>query len=155
MSSRAASIEDLVRQAGQAHTLRSLGFAFTDIGKRLGVSTATAWRRYWWWMQWGGPTLCGHDIGPLPVTRCITAPPGRLRMPRLDGPELMRLEPRPAVRCRARRRRDRHPCQAFAMHGGFVCRLHGGAAAQVRDAAAARHTSAKAAQILAGLGRAA
>ena len=152
MTGRPAPVEDVVRQAVGAYTLRGLGYAFADIGAKLGLSTATAWRRYWWMVSWGLPTQRGHDVGPLPVTRRITAPSGRPRPIRLDGPEFMRLEPRPAVRCRAQRRRGRGPCQAFALHGGFVCRLHGGAAPQVRAAAAARHTSAKAAQLLAGLG---
>jgi hypothetical protein len=42
-----------------------------------------------------------------------------------------------AVRCTARRR-DGQPCRAFAITGGYVCRVHGGHARQVRAAAARR-----------------
>jgi hypothetical protein len=147
-------LDELVRQAAQAYRLhRDVGLPFADIGARLGISTATAWRRFRWWADWGLPTHHGRDVGPLPVIRRTTAPPRRPRLPLLDpGPELMRLEPRPGVRCRARRRRDRQPCRAYAIHGGTVCRLHGGAAPQVREAARARHTSDKARLTLARLG---
>lgn len=40
-------------------------------------------------------------------------------------------------RCTARRT-DGTPCGAWAIRGGFVCRMHGGAAPQVRAAAHAR-----------------
>jgi hypothetical protein len=40
-------------------------------------------------------------------------------------------------RCTAHRS-DGTPCGAWAIRGGFVCRMHGGAAPQVRAAAHAR-----------------
>jgi hypothetical protein len=54
-------------------------------------------------------------------------------------------------RCRARRR-DGKRCRAWAIRGGYVCRMHGGAAPQVRAKARARLESARIVRELAARG---
>lgn len=138
-----------VREGTEVLRLRRNGHTFTEIGARLGLSATTAWRRYWWLLDWTLPSHYGLPNGPIPPLRGTRAVPrGRPCLPTLDHPELYRLRPRPAVPCKARRK-DGQPCGAYAIHGGTVCRMHGGAAPQVKRAAAERHTRAKAAALLA------
>jgi hypothetical protein len=48
---------------------------------------------------------------------------------------------RQARRCRARRKNG-EPCKAYAMAGGYVCRMHGGASPRARQAAYVRRLEA-------------
>jgi hypothetical protein len=48
---------------------------------------------------------------------------------------------RQARRCRARRKNG-EPCEAYAITGGYVCRMHGGASPRARRAAYVRQTEA-------------
>lgn len=113
------------------------GLSFAQIGERLGLSTTTAWRRYWFYNDWvslphfyGVP---GGDRLPQRGTRAI--PRGRPCSMMLDHPE---LRPRRSQGCTAYRRRGRGPCGAWAVRGATVCRMHGGSAPQVKRAAAER-----------------
>ncbi len=133
-------------EAGRALRLARAGCTYRDSGVRLGLSTASAWRRH----RWAVAVLSSSEDVALPSTRGVCPP--ALRPVYLDGPdrELMRLRPRPARRCAARRKRG-GPCGAWAIHGGVVCRMHGGAAPQVRSAARVRHSWVKAGALLAAM----
>ncbi|MBP2365047.1 helix-turn-helix domain-containing protein [Pseudonocardia parietis] len=133
-------------EAGQVLRLVRAGYTYREIAALVGLSTTTAWRRHRWAVQ----VLTGRDETPLPTMREVRP---RMRAPvytSSPGRELMRLRPRPAVRCSARRKTG-GPCGCWAVHGARVCRMHGGAAPQVRRAAEARHRREKARQILAAL----
>ena len=136
------------REAAIAVRMVRDGWTIREVADRLGVSPATAWRRYWW----GEALAVLPDDAPLPTTRGVRPSVRNWHTwSAYRDPELFRLEPRPAVRCRAHRKSDRQRCGAMAVHGGKVCRMHGGLAPQVRRAADSRHSRAKATVMLARL----
>ncbi|MFF2384064.1 hypothetical protein [Streptomyces sp. NPDC058108] len=64
------------------------GFTFRQAGARLGLTTTTAWRRYWWLMDWTLPHRLGTRDGPIPPQRGTRAcPRGRPYLPTVDGPD--------------------------------------------------------------------
>ncbi len=120
---------DLVVKVEQGRRVFALvgfggGLSFRAAGERLGLSTTTAWRRYWFLLDWTLPTSEGRPAGPIPPQRGTRAiPNGRPCRPTRDHPELRQGSRRPAIRCRGDRR-DGEPCRAFAVHGDVRCRMH-------------------------------
>lgn len=63
------------------------GHSFRSAAAALGMSATTAWRRYWWFMDWMLPSRYGRRDGPLPPQRGTAAcPRGRPYLPTVDGP---------------------------------------------------------------------
>lgn len=63
------------------------GFTFRQAGTQLGLTPTTAWRRYWWFMDWSLPHRLGVRDGPVPPQRGTRAcPRGRPYLPTVDGP---------------------------------------------------------------------
>jgi hypothetical protein len=57
-----------------------------EAARRLGLSTTTAWRRYWFVMDSSLPAYYGKPSGPIPPQRGTRAcPNGRPYLPTLDG----------------------------------------------------------------------
>lgn len=75
------------------------GLSFRQAAGRLGLSTTTAWRRYWWWMDSTLPAHWGYTNGPIPPQRGTRAcPRGRPYLPTYDGPNAKpRRSRRPAA----------------------------------------------------------
>jgi len=64
------------------------GASFRQAAAALDLSLTTAWRRYWWFMDWTLPGFYGCRDGPIPPQRGTRAcPRGRPFLPTLDGPE--------------------------------------------------------------------
>lgn len=69
----------VVRLVTAGHSIRSAAAA-------LGMSPSTAWRRYWFAMDWTLPAYYGREWGPVPPQRGTRAcPRGRPWLPTLDG----------------------------------------------------------------------
>jgi hypothetical protein len=63
------------------------GSSIRSAAAQLGMSYTTAWRRYWWVVDFELPTRWGVKRGPLPPQRGTKAcPRGRPWQPTLDGP---------------------------------------------------------------------
>lgn len=63
------------------------GLTFRQAAAQLGMSTATAWRRYWWFMDWLLPERWGVRSRRIPPQRGTRAcPRGRPWIAELDGP---------------------------------------------------------------------
>lgn len=74
------------------------GATFRQAAAELGLSLTTAWRRYWFVLDWTLPGHYGQPSGPIPPLRGTAAcPRGRPWMPTLDGPGRP-LGRRPATR---------------------------------------------------------
>jgi hypothetical protein len=57
-----------------------------EAARILGLSPTTAWRRYWWYMDWTLPAHYGKPFGPIPPQRGTRAcPKGRPYLPTVDG----------------------------------------------------------------------
>lgn len=64
------------------------GRTFREAGAALGLSATTAWRRYWFALDWALPAYYGRPDGPIPPQRGTRAcPRGRPYLPTLDGPD--------------------------------------------------------------------
>lgn len=64
----------------------SAGGSISSAARMLGMSTTTAWRRYWFVMDWTLPGTYGRSAGPIPPQRGTRAcPNGRPYLPTLDG----------------------------------------------------------------------
>lgn len=62
------------------------GATFRQAANTLGMSLTTAWRRYWFVMDWDLPRYYGRPCGPVPPQRGTRAcPSGRPWLPTLDG----------------------------------------------------------------------
>lgn len=135
-----------VEQGMQVFELRRAGYSFAAAGAALGLSTTTAWRRWWFIDDWTLPGFYGHraltEIPPQRGTRAC--PRGRPCLPALDhrAVELPRY-------CMATRR-DGEPCGNRPRRGGRVCRMHGGSAPQVLARAAERQALVDRAERAAG-----
>lgn len=130
-------------QAQRVFNLIAAGAGFREAGQRTGLSTTTAWRRYWWLQDWTLPAFYGRPRGPFPPQRHTRVSPSGDRpcLPTLDHPELSVV---PAVRCGARARsRGGAPCRNWAMKAQRRCRMHGGASPQARRDARAQLVVAK------------
>lgn len=69
----------VIRLVARGHSIRSAAAV-------LGLSVTTAWRRYWFVMDWTLPHMYGKPTGPLPPQRGTRAcPQGRPYLPTLDG----------------------------------------------------------------------
>ncbi len=113
-----------VEQGRQVTDLIRAGESFRGAAERLGLSTTTAWRRYWWLADWMLPILEGRPSGPIPPQRGTRAlPNGRPCRPTRDHPELRRGSRRPAIPCRGDRA-DGNPCGSYAVDGDVHCRMH-------------------------------
>lgn len=126
-----------IEQAQRVFELHARGLGFRQIGRQVGLSTTTAWRRWWFLWDWFTPTFHGRPKGPLPPQRGTRACPsgGRPCLPTLDHPEMY---PAPPVRCGARARtRDGELCRNWPIRGAKRCRMHGGATRVARANAAA------------------
>ncbi len=67
------------------------GRTFRQAAAALGLPLTTAWRRYWFVMDWTLPASYGYPRGPIPPQRCTRAcPTGRPYMPTLDGRPMIR-----------------------------------------------------------------
>lgn len=65
------------------------GLSLRAAAGALGLSTTTAWRRYWLVMDWTLPAREGRPRGPIPPQRGTRAcPSGRPWLPTLDTPPL-------------------------------------------------------------------
>jgi hypothetical protein len=130
-----------VDQALQVAELRAQGLNFRDIAQRTGLSTATAWRRWWWLADWTLPEYYGLPRGPFPPQRGTKAcRRGRPCLPTLDHPELRRGA---TARCAApAQTRARAPCRNWPMRGADRCRMHA-AAGQVGQASRRRQLVAE------------
>jgi hypothetical protein len=74
------------------------GLSIRAAAQALGMSPTTAWRRYWWVMDWTLPGFRGYQSGPLPPQRGTRAcPRGRPWLPTLDGPDARPLPPKRTV----------------------------------------------------------
>jgi len=51
------------------------GNSIRSAAKILGMSPTTAWRRYWWIMDWTLPDMYGRPRGPYPPQRGTRACP--------------------------------------------------------------------------------
>jgi hypothetical protein len=61
------------------------GGSISSAARALGVSTTTAWRRYWFLADWTLPHYYGRPSGPIPPQRGTRAcPHGRPYLPTLD-----------------------------------------------------------------------
>ena len=120
-------LDTKVEQGMQVFELRRAGLTFAEAGARVGVSAATAWRRFWFIMDWTLPGYYGHrgriEIPPQRGTRAC--PRGRPCLPAIDH------RPIPTRVWCAATRRDGQPCRNPPRKGGKRCRMHGGSAPQV------------------------
>lgn len=124
------------------HVGQRLGFR--EIAEQLGMSTTTAWRRFWWFQDASVyPELRGLPRDHVPPQRATRECPSG-EPPLLDRPARRRVRhPLPSVRCHAHRS-DGQPCRRWSVRGATVCPFHGGNAPQVRRAAAERVRQAEA-----------
>ncbi|HET9254890.1 MAG TPA: AsnC family protein [Pseudonocardiaceae bacterium] len=133
-------VEVKIWQGTEVYVLRyGHRLSFRAIGRQLGISTTTAWRRCWFYQDFVMyPQLRGLPRDHVPPQR------GTRECPRGEPPTLVRpahgyvRHPLPAIRCRAHRRHDGAPCGRWAIRGGAVCPSHGGSAPHVKRAAAER-----------------
>lgn len=74
-------------EQGQAVFERvTAGRSIRQAAADLGLSPTTAWRRYWFLMDWTLPGYYGKPSGPIPPQRGTRAcPNGRPYLPTLDG----------------------------------------------------------------------
>lgn len=106
---------------------------FRAIGRQLGISTTTAWRRFWFYQDYVmyprlRPDLPRYHVPPQRGTR---------ECPSGEPPILVRRRPvRPGTTWCHAHRRDGLPCGNHPIRGATVCRMHGGAAPQMRRKAA-------------------
>lgn len=64
------------------------GHSISSAAALLGLSVTTAWRRYWFVMDWTLPQSYGRPRGPIPPQRGTKAcPRGRPYLPTLDERE--------------------------------------------------------------------
>ncbi len=123
------------RDGRRVAELMAHGLSVRAAAETLGMSATTAWRRYWWLQDWTLPGSYGLPLGaPPPMRGTRACPHGRPCRPTLDHPEIAAI---PSVLCGATRK-DGQRCRAWAISGGWVCRMHGGAAPAVRGAALER-----------------
>jgi hypothetical protein len=116
------------------------GEPIRQVAAALGMSTTTAWRRFWWYQDAVMYTrLRGLPRSHVPPQRATSACTAG-EPPILDRPagERRIRHPLPASRCTARRSTDGRPCRRWARRGASVCPSHGGNSPQVRRAAAER-----------------
>lgn len=81
---------DLVTKVHQARQVAELvardGMSIRAAARQLDMSVTTAWRRYWWYMDWTLPAYYGLPTGPVPPQRGTRAcPRGRPWLPTFDG----------------------------------------------------------------------
>ena len=115
------------------------GTPIRQVAREVGLSTTTAWRRFWWYRDMiiypSFRNLPRDHVAPQRGTRaCPSGEP-----PILDRPARVRIRhPLPSTRCTAHRSRDGRPCRRWARRGAAVCPSHGGNSPAVRRAAAER-----------------
>lgn len=75
-----------VDQGAAVARLVTAGHSFRAAAEILGMTATTAWRRYWFVMDWTLPAHYGARNGPIPPQRGTKAcPNGRPWLPALDG----------------------------------------------------------------------
>lgn len=128
-------------QGRQAVQLRTEGWSFRQIAPVIGVSPATAWRRFWWLLDATVPQSQG--LSPdfrLPQRHTSAHPSGdRPWIDAVDGPRKRREPSREPVRarCGARARtRGGLPCRNWPVRGARRCRMHGCGGSRKRRAPA-------------------
>lgn len=63
------------------------GVSVREASRRLGLSSTTGWRRFWFYLDWSLPAAYGRPLGPVPPQRATReCPRGRPYLPTLDGP---------------------------------------------------------------------
>ncbi|HZU54832.1 MAG TPA: hypothetical protein VFA06_03080 [Actinocrinis sp.] len=97
---------DLAVKVEEGHAVVRLilaGHSMRSAAAQLGLSVTTAWRRYWFVMDWSLPQSYGRPRGPIPPQRGTRAcPRGRPFLPTLDAVD----RPRPRARSATAPRKD-------------------------------------------------
>lgn len=63
------SLHTKVEQGTQIMQLITAGHSFREAAAITGLSLTTAWRRYWWLMDWTLPRQYGKAISTIPPQR--------------------------------------------------------------------------------------